>query len=40
MSTKDIARYLKDLKKMGWLKRGGQINNFDLDKTISEFLNK
>lgn len=40
VSTKDIGKYLRDLKKMGWLKQGGQINNFDLDKTISEFLNK
>lgn len=41
VSTKDIAKYLKDLKRKGWLKQGGQINNnFNLDKTISEFLNK
>ena len=35
-----MGKILQDLKKKGWLKQGGQINNFDLDKTISEFLNK
>ncbi len=39
-NIKEIGKVLRDLKKMGWLKQGGQINNFDLDKTISEFLKK
>lgn len=39
-NMKEIGKVLRDLKKMGWLKQGGQINNFNLDKTISEFLNK
>lgn len=39
-NVKEIGKVLKDLKKKGWLKQGGQINNFDIDKTISEFLNK
>lgn len=29
---------IRELKKHGYLKRGGQINNFDLDTTISNFL--
>ena len=36
MSTKDIGKYLKDLKKKGWLKQGGQINNLDI--TIRNFI--
>ena len=40
VSVKEMGKILQDLKKMGWLKRGGQINNFNLDKTISEFLSK
>lgn len=40
VSVKEMGKILQDLKKKGWLKQGGQINNFDLDKTISEFLNK
>lgn len=39
-NVKETAALLRQFKAKGWLKQGGQINNFDLDKTISEFLNK
>lgn len=38
-STKDIGKVLQDLKRKGWLKRGGNINQ-DSYTIISEFLNK
>ena len=38
---KAYVESIKDLKRKGYLfKQGGQINNFNLDKIISEFLNK
>lgn len=40
ISAKEMGKLLKEFKSKGWLKQGGQINNFDLDKTILEFLNK
>lgn len=39
-NVKETAALLRQFKAKGWLKQGGQINNFNLDKTISEFLNK
>lgn len=39
-NVKETAALLRQFKAKGWLKQGGQINNFDLDKTISEFLSK
>lgn len=39
-NVKETAALLRQFKAKGWLKQGGQINNFDLDKTILEFLNK
>ena len=35
--TKEIGKILQDLKRKGWLKQGGQINN-NIDNIISEFL--
>ena len=39
-NLKEYAHYLRLLKSKGWLKSGGKINSFDLNGTISEFLNK
>lgn len=36
LSTKDIGRILQDLKRKGWLKQGGTIDN--LDTEIKEIL--
>lgn len=40
LKLSETAKILKELKSKGWLKSGGKINSFDLNGTISEFLNK
>lgn len=36
ISTKEVGKILQDLKRKGWLKQGGQINNLDI--TIRNFI--